>query len=139
MSAEIRLEQTYPFPPQRVWWALTDRDAMERWLMPNDFEPRIGHKFRFTGKPMPGWRGFVECEVLELEEPRLLAYTWMGDDDWTAPTVVRWRLAPTEEGTLLTLEHTGFEEPWGPSVADMLGQGWGKMMQKRLLEVLRQA
>jgi uncharacterized protein YndB with AHSA1/START domain len=30
---------TYPHPIARVWFALTDADALARWLMPNDFRP----------------------------------------------------------------------------------------------------
>jgi len=63
MSYEITLEQTYPHPPERVWRALTDSAALAEWLMPNDFEPRVGHKFRFRSKPMPGWRGYGVLEA----------------------------------------------------------------------------
>lgn len=136
MNDEIRLEQFYPHPPDRIWQALTDTAALADWLMPNDFEPRVGHKFQFRFKPMPGWRGFVECEVIELDEPRRLAYTWLGDADWTQPTVVTWTLQAVEAGTLLRLEHTGFEKPWGPKVSAMLGQGWKKMLAEKIPQVL---
>lgn len=136
MTMDIRLTRKLDHPPQRVWRALTDPDALAEWLMPNDFKPMLGHRFQFRSKPMPGWRGFVDCEVVELEPPRRLAYTWIGDEDWDAPTLVRWTLEPDGAGTLLVLEHTGFKEPWGRSVADMLRGGWDGMLAKRLPSVL---
>lgn len=32
---------------------------------------------------MPGWSGITNCEVIELENPRLLAYRW-GDSSESA-------------------------------------------------------
>jgi uncharacterized protein YndB with AHSA1/START domain len=136
MTLDIVLEQTYPFSPERVWRALTDPAALAEWLMPNDFEPRVGHKFQFRSKPMPGWRGYVECEVIEVAPPRRLAYTWLGDADWQAPTIVRWTLEPTDGGTLLRLEHTNLQEPWGRELQAMLSQGWKKMLSEKLMRVV---
>jgi uncharacterized protein YndB with AHSA1/START domain len=138
MNYDIILEQTYPHPPERVWQALTDSAALAEWLMPNDFEARVGHKFRFQSKPMPGWRGFVECEVIEVEEPRRLVYTWLGDADWQAPTIVRWTLEPIEEGTRLRLEHTNLQEPWGRELQAMFSQGWKKMLAEKIVKVMEQ-
>ena len=137
MSYEIVLEQSYPHPPERVWQALTDSAALAEWLMPNDFEPRVGHKFQFRAKPMPGWRGFVECEVTEVDAPRRLAFTWLGDKDWQTPTVVRWTLQPIDSGTLLRLEHTNLQDPWGRALHAMFSQGWKKMLEERIVPVLQ--
>ena len=136
MSYDITLEQTYAHPPERVWRALTDSATLGEWLMPNDFEPRVGHKFQFRAKPMPGWRGFVECEVIEVVAPLRLAYTWLGDTDWQAPTIVRWTLVPIEGGTRLRLEHTNLQEPWGRELHAMFSQGWRKMLEERIVRVI---
>ncbi len=136
MNFDITLEQTYPYPPARVWRALTDSTALAAWLMPNDFEARVGHKFRFRSKPMPGWRGFVECEVIEVVVPLRLAYTWLGDAAWQAPTVVRWTLESIDAGTRLRLEHTNLQEPWGRELQAMLGQGWKKMLAEKIVRVM---
>jgi len=42
-------------PQEKVWSALTDRQSLSQWLMPNNFEPRVGHKFEFRTKPAPGF------------------------------------------------------------------------------------
>ncbi len=39
-------------------------------VMPNNFEPHVGHEFQFRTKPAPGFDGIVNCVVLEVEPPR---------------------------------------------------------------------
>jgi uncharacterized protein YndB with AHSA1/START domain len=46
MSALVR-EVFHPHPREQVWAALVDPKALGLWLMPNDFEPRVGHAFTF--------------------------------------------------------------------------------------------
>jgi uncharacterized protein YndB with AHSA1/START domain len=94
----IKLEATYPFPPEKIWRAITDKRALSVRLMPNDFQASVGHKFQFKVKPQRGWRGIVDCEVLEVDEPRRLSYSWQGEPK-QKPTVVTWTLEPVAEGT----------------------------------------
>ena len=71
----LRKEVFLPHPPEDVWLALTDPQALAEWLMPNNFEPVAGRKFRFHVDPMPGpYPGGSECEVLEVDAPRRLVY-----------------------------------------------------------------
>ena len=45
--------------------------------MPNNFEPVTGRNFRFHVDLMPApYPGGSECEVLEMDTPRRLVYTW---------------------------------------------------------------
>src|SRR5690348_1510599 len=103
MKRTVTLEQTYDYPPARVWQALTNPEAIREWLMENDFQPKVGHKFRFRAKPTGGWSGIVECEVLTVEEPKKLAYSWRGRSD-KAPeklmlnSTVTWTLESIEGG-----------------------------------------
>jgi uncharacterized protein YndB with AHSA1/START domain len=78
MKRDLHFEVTYPHPPEKVWRALTDPQAIAQWLMENNFEARLGHKFQFRTKPAPGFDGVVNCEVLEMDPPRRLAYSWSG-------------------------------------------------------------
>ena len=131
MSRAVIVERVYPYPPERVWRALTDRQALAEWLMPtSDFEAKVGHKFTFNVGPQRFWRGYVDCEVLETDEPRRLSYTWVGDPKHP-PTVVTWTLTAVQEGTLLRLEHTGFRGLRGLIDTWMLGSGWKKMLSKK--------
>lgn len=136
MNQDITVEETYPFPPERVWRALTDSASMAEWLMPNDFLPQVGHKFQFRGQPMPGWRGYVECEVTEVVPPKQLTYTWTGDDDWKEPSTVKWTLEPVAGGTKVRLVHSNLQDPWATKLRGMLSQGWNKMLKDKLAGVI---
>lgn len=129
---DITVEAFYPHPPERVWRALTDPDELEAWLMENDFEPRVGHRFQFRDEPRPGWRGVVDCEVLEVDEPRRLSYTWRGDEDGE-PTVVTFTLEPDDGGTRLRLEHTDFRGLRGLVTRLILSRGWKKKLLREEL------
>ena len=73
--------------------------------MKNDFQPVVGHRFSFRAKPVPNWSGVIECEVLVVEPNSRLSYSWgaLGVE-----SVVTWTLTPTEGGTHLRMEQSGF-------------------------------
>lgn len=107
MSKQVRIDVVLPQPPERVWRALTEPKALEKWLMPNNFRPRIGHRFRFTprrGRPEET-QGVIRCEVVEIDAPYCLAYTWQ-ESASEVPDLVTWTLEPVEAGTRIRLEHT---------------------------------
>jgi uncharacterized protein YndB with AHSA1/START domain len=133
MKRDLRLERHFAHAPERVWRALTDPRALAQWLMENDFEPRVGHKFRFRDRPRPGWNGITECEVLECDPPRRLSYTFTGGP---LNSVVTWTLTPAGAGTRLVLEHTGLEGLFPMLLSFMFERGWGKMLDRKLPAVL---
>jgi uncharacterized protein YndB with AHSA1/START domain len=123
VTTDLRFEEDYPYPPARVWRALTTSEAIADWLMPNDFQPRIGHRFQMRTKPAPGFDGIVRCEVTVLDPPRQLAFTWAGGG---MNTLVTFTLEPIDTGTRLTLVHSGFSGLRGWMVSRILGSGWRK-------------
>ncbi|HSS20413.1 MAG TPA: SRPBCC domain-containing protein [Pyrinomonadaceae bacterium] len=136
MKRDLKFEAWYEFPPEVVWSALTDREAMSEWLMPNDFEPRVGHKFTLRTKPAPGFDGIVRCEIKEISPPRRLSYSWEGGG---IDTLVTFSLTPSPGGTHVVLEHTGFRGFRGLMVSAILGQGWRKkILPIGLLAAVRQ-
>lgn len=111
MRETVVLESDLNNDIHRVWRALTDSATLSKWMLfkVNDFEPVVGRTFRFRGAP--GWDGEVDCEVLVVDEPYRLSYSWasVGQDGRQTATVVTWTL--TEEdggGTRLRLEQSGF-------------------------------
>ena len=127
--ARIEIEIFYPFAPELVWDALTNPEALGEWLMENNFQPRVGHKFQFRGKPQKGWDGIVDCEVLEIDRPKCLSYSWAGGKKHE--TVVTWTLSADADGTRLKLAHTGFKGMGGFILSKLiLGPGWKKMLRK---------
>ena len=139
MKRKVSLERTYAYPPARVWQALTDPEALGEWLMKNDFQAKVGHKFQFRAKPQPGWNGIVDCEVMVVDEPRTLAYRWRGNPgenrskEREINTIVTWSLEPIDAGagTRLRLEHDGFEGVIGVALSHLLERGWKKMLAER--------
>jgi Activator of Hsp90 ATPase homolog 1-like protein len=49
---------------------------IEQWLMKNDFQPVVGHRFRFRATPQPQWNDVIDCEVLVVEAYQRLSYSW---------------------------------------------------------------
>jgi uncharacterized protein YndB with AHSA1/START domain len=140
---DIRITRHYPDPPARVWRALTDPDLVPKWTAtgrggrPEGFSPEVGTHFRFVGRPVPGWRGIVECKVLEVDEPTLLRYSWVGDEDGDA-TEVTYRVEADAGGTRFTYLHTGFTGLGGLVMARLvLGPVRKRMLDKGLPSVLR--
>ncbi len=102
--SQVKLNLFYPYPPERVWQVLTDRCALAVWMMDNDFEAKLGHKFQFHSQPLPGVNSTIRCEVVELEEPTRLVYTWQ-ESSTAEPSLVIWTLVPVAGGTQLHLKH----------------------------------
>jgi uncharacterized protein YndB with AHSA1/START domain len=103
LATDIRsvvVERDLPHPPERVWRALTQGDLLEAWLMKNDFAPVVGHRFSFRAD----W-GSVEGQVRQVEPNQTLAYSW---EAFGLASVVTWTLTPTQTGTNLRMEQTGF-------------------------------
>jgi uncharacterized protein YndB with AHSA1/START domain len=134
LTASITHDLYLPHPPERVWEALTDPAEIAQWLMPNDFEPRLGHRFTFRTNPMPAlnFDGICHCEVIELDPPRLLAYTWVGGS--LTDTLVTYRLEPEGDGTHLYFEHSGFDldDPVQQASYRGLSSGWGPGLDHNL-------
>ena len=140
MKRDLCFERTYPHRPEHVWRALADPRALAAWLMPNDFEPRVGHSFTFRTKPAPGFDGTIYCEVTDLDPPRRIGYTWRGGPGRGRPltldTHLSFTLEPVPGGTRLRLEHTGFLGARAVAVSFLLGSGWTKILSERLPALL---
>ena len=140
----VRKERVYAeHPPARVWVALTDPRAIAEWLMPNNFEPTVGHSFRFEVDPTVGSCGVsaVACEVLEVVPERRLVYSWVdvprkAGVAQTRPGRVIWELEPTADGrgSVLRLTHEGVEVmSWLHRM--MIRFGWGTMVKRWIPKV----
>lgn len=125
----IRAETFHPYRVSQVWAALTDPAALTRWLLPNDFAAKAGHRFTFQTDPVPPFDGVVQCEVVEVEPLRSLTYTWLGQSG--TPTLVRWELTAGKwqgaGGTLLVSLHSGFDLSDEAALAEYraLAPNWG--------------
>jgi uncharacterized protein YndB with AHSA1/START domain len=139
--AEFKIVRDYPYSATALWQALTEPELVARWTVtgrggrPVGFSPVVGNRFQLVGRPVLGWRGVVDCEVLEVEEPRLLRYTWQGEEGGKV-TVVTFRVEPQPDGTRLIFEHTGFSGIGGYFMARILSSVRTKMLDVGLPPVL---
>ena len=99
------IEKEMSHPPAKIWRALTQGALIKEWLMDNDFQPVVGHKFNFRSTPNPHWDGIIQSEVLVVEPNQKLSYTW---SSLGLVTVVVWTLTATGGGTNVRMEQTGF-------------------------------
>ena len=133
MSKTIRREMLIPQPREQVWRALTDSATLAEWMFPNDFEPRVGHRFTFRVPPNPRMVDglVVRCEVLECEPPDRLAFSWSAGGP-VENTRVSYRLEPDGDGTRLVFEHSGFDvtQPFGEQALKGAEFGWAKMFRQ---------
>lgn len=135
MTKSIRHQFFLPHPPATVWDYLTKPELMEQWLMKNDFQPIVGLDFQFRTNPIPSldFDGIIYCKVLEIIPHRRLSYSWKcgpGQGEITLDSVVVWKLQPTDNGTDLFLEHSGFGKKEHMNFYTGMTDGWLKNIQK---------
>jgi len=114
-TLSVVVEREMPFPPEKIWRALTQPHLIEAWLMKSDFKPVMDHRFRFSAD----W-GSVDCQVMAVEPNRTLAYSWGA---YGVGSVVTWTLTPTSAGTHLRMEQSGFR-PDQPQAYNGARAGW---------------
>jgi len=104
-TRSLVIEKEMPYPPAKIWRALTEGTLIKEWLMDNDFQPVVGNRFNFRATPVPNWNGVIDGEVLVVEPNKKLSYSWgsMGLN-----SIVIWTLAATKAGTLVRMEQSGF-------------------------------
>jgi uncharacterized protein YndB with AHSA1/START domain len=111
----VRLERELPDPPEVVWAALTDREELRNWfpceVIVEGGEWRVGAALSFPFPPE-----VIELtlsgEVLVIEKPRELAYTW-GEE------TLHFELIPNGDGTRLVLT-----DELAPGAAARNAAGW---------------
>jgi uncharacterized protein YndB with AHSA1/START domain len=139
--SQFKIVQDYAYPPEKVWRALTDPVLIPLWTStgkgahPVGFSTAVGTRFQFVAKPMPGWDGIVNCEMLEAREPSFLRFTWRGGHK-DEVTTVACLLEPYRGGTRLTWEHTGFRGVGGFLVCKVLASVRRKMLAEGVPPVL---
>lgn len=138
-------------PPERVFKAIVDREQACEWGKNDSFDtviweldPRVGGRWRsVVREKVPSGRYKVSefdhhGEVLEIDPPRLLVYTWLTNfhEPPTARTVVRWELTSIPTGTKLTVTHSGLANLDQPRKD--YSQGWPGLVDQIRQYVERQ-
>jgi uncharacterized protein YndB with AHSA1/START domain len=124
-------------PPDRVFKAIADPETVRRRapvLEVYEMDLRVGGRWHLECRMPKARKGFDiirhHGEVLELDPPRLLVFTWFANfhDDPNSRSVVRWELSPTKSGTHVKVTHSGLA-PEPAARADYAG-GWPGVLQE---------
>src|SRR5690606_22822255 len=99
--ADISLDFQFKSPIHKVWDALTNSETLALWVMENNFKPEVGYKCQFRNKEIDL---VVDSEVLIVDKPNKLSYTWVGGP---IDTVVTWTLKQEGETTYVHLNQIG--------------------------------
>jgi len=111
-------------PPERVFQALSDPKQLMQWFTSPEcpvkvweMDARPGGRYRYEtqkGAIVVNGVSEFEChgEILEVDPPRLLAYSWIANwhGDKSRRTVVRWELAREAGGTRVKVTHSGLAQ-----------------------------
>ena len=132
-TRSIVVERHMPHSPEKIWRALTQSVLIERFLMRNDFQPIVGHRFHFWAEPVPGWNGVSDCEVLVVEGPKRLVWRQCASGEQAEgglDSVVAWTITPVEGGSVVRMEHSGFRPVTDDNAFNAMGGGWPRIVER---------
>ena len=107
-SEPFVIERVYNAPVEKVWNAITDKEAMKQWYFDlKEFKPEIGFEFQFEGGSEEHTYLHL-CKITELVPGKKITYSWRYDG-YEGNSFVTWELFPEGDQTRLKLTHTGLE------------------------------
>src|SRR4029077_13754080 len=99
-TLSVIVEREVPFPPEKIWRALTQPHLIEEWLMKNDSKRVVDPRFNLRAD----W-GAVDCQVMAVEPNKTLSYKWAA---YGLESVATWILTPPSRGPRRRMEQSGF-------------------------------
>jgi uncharacterized protein YndB with AHSA1/START domain len=116
--SQLRIQRRFAHPIDSVWRAVTRPAELSAWFpCPVDLDLRVGGAVTFDMGDADVGADASHGEVLELDPPRLLAFSWADDR-------LAFQLTPDGEGTVLVLTHT-FDDRAG---AASYATGWDQCL-----------
>jgi uncharacterized protein YndB with AHSA1/START domain len=134
MPNTIRLHRVLRAPPERVYRAFTDADALCKWLPPHGFTAKMhefdakvggGYRMSFTNFTSGGSHSFT-VRYVELTPNERIVHTDVFDDP-NLPGEMRVTLnfKPVSVGTELNIEQAGVPDVIPPEACYL---GWGESL-----------
>ena len=110
---------------ETVWAYLTEKDKLAQWFHPATADLAAGEDYSLVSKDT----GEKICwgNVLDMDKPSKLIYTFTVGPLNSAMTTVTWTLEEIEGGTKLTLKHKGISKAAGEAAMSLLmalDKGW---------------
>ncbi|MBC3758170.1 SRPBCC domain-containing protein [Hyunsoonleella sp. SJ7] len=125
MKDVIKKEVLFNHAIEKVWDAISKAEEISTWFIRADFKAEKGYKYTFTAEPNEKGCTVISGEVKNAN-PYTLVYTWIVADT-KVETTVKWDLETVEQGTKLTLEHSGISNYAGETAVAMFESfngGW---------------
>ena len=136
------VERSYNAPIENVWKAITDKDQMKEWYFElEEFKAEKGFKFQFSGGDEKEQYLHV-CEVIFVDPPNKLSYSWTYAEHNDGYSVVTWELF--KEGTRKTrlkLTHEGlgsFPKDSPNFAVTSFKEGWNFILGESLKKYVEQ-
>jgi uncharacterized protein YndB with AHSA1/START domain len=125
----LRLVRTIKAPPDKVFAAWTEPQALKRWMAPSgdmtvtvaETDLRIGGRYRIVMREPDGTEHRVGGTYHEIDPGRRLAFSWAWEDSPDRQTLVTVELHESDVGTEVVLTHSGFADAQS---RDRHDQGW---------------
>lgn len=139
---DIKQSITIQSDKKWIWRAWTEADRITKWFAPAaEIEAEVNGKFELyfdpANKEAMSTKG---CKILKFEPGKFLAFQWKGPDPFAETmntrenlTVVEITLHSQDNGTQITLLHTG----WGESDDWLQAREWHIQAWEQMLQSLK--
>ena len=136
---ELHLERVVSAPPERVFAACVDAEALAEWWGPTGFtstvktlDARVGGRYRIAMQPPDGDAFHLRGEFRVVEPPERLDYTfaWEEPDPDDRETLVSLTFRGVPEGTLVVLNQGAFATE---ARYDLHRDGWTDTLERLAL------
>lgn len=125
----LRITRTYAAPPEKVYAAWTDPQALKCWFAPSDAfqtpeveaDVRVGGRYRIVMRASDGEWHRVGGIYREVAPPRKLVFTWAWESTPERESLVTVEFIARGNETELVLLHERFADA---AVRDRHEQGW---------------
>jgi uncharacterized protein YndB with AHSA1/START domain len=80
--------------------------------METDFKPEPGYTFKLKSKPTKFWRGFIDCQVIEIIPLQRIKFTWQSMAQHN-PLMMTYTFKRITNGTKINAILEGFDSSYG--------------------------
>ena len=133
-NPKLTLVREFEAPPEAVWHAWTEPEALKRWFGPDagavtlaQTDVRVGGRFHVVFQTLDGESHDVSGAYREVVPNRKLVFTWSWISTPERISQVTLTFRPTSTGTELTLLHEHF---FDMAARDGHEFGWTGSMEK---------
>lgn len=131
----LEIERRYAAPPERVWQAWTDPQALSRWFGPGeegsvtqaDLDLRPGGRYTIAFRTPDGEAHKVSGTYEEVARPHKLSFSWAWQSTPERVSFVTVMLEADGAGTRMTFRHERF---FNRAARDNHERGWTATLAK---------